>query len=52
MIQSGMIAGMRKAGLVKEIPKDVSAENVRFVEEHEAELKALQEAWEQLGKEK
>jgi hypothetical protein len=49
MLQAGMVAGFKKSGLVKEIPKEVSAENVKFVEEHEAELKALQQEWEALG---
>lgn len=48
-LQAGMVAGLKKQGMIKEIPKDVSAENVKFMEEHEAELKALQKEWEALG---
>lgn len=48
-IQAGMVAGLRKQGLLKEIPKDVPAENVRFMEEHEAELQALQQELSELG---
>jgi vacuolar-type H+-ATPase subunit I/STV1 len=54
MLGAGMVAGLKTAGLVKEIPKEVaevvSAENVKFLEEHAAELTALQKKWEALGK--
>ena len=50
LIQAGMAAGMKKQGLIKELPKDVPPENVRFMEEHEADFKALQEKWQKLGK--
>jgi len=54
MLGAGTVAGFKKAGLVKGMPKEleavVSAENVKFVEEHTAELTALQRKWEALGK--
>ena len=54
MLGAGTVAGFKKAGLVKGMPKEleavVSAENVKFVEEHAAELTALQRKWEALGK--
>jgi hypothetical protein len=54
MLGAGTVAGFKKAGLVKGMPKEleavVSAENVKFVEEHAAELTALQKKWEALGK--
>jgi len=50
MIQASMAAGFRKAGMIKELPKDVNPENVKFVEEHEAELKAMQAEFEALSK--
>jgi len=50
MFQASMVAGFRKSGMVKELPAGVSAENVRFVEEHEAELKAMQAEFEKLSK--
>lgn len=50
MIQASMAAGFRKAGMIKELPKDVNPENVKFVEEHEAELKAMQAEFEKMGK--
>jgi hypothetical protein len=52
-LQAGMVAGLKKQGVLKEVPKDVSAENVKFIEEHEAELQALQKEWAALsGEEK
>jgi hypothetical protein len=50
MIQASMVAGFKKAGMIKEIPKDVNPENVKFIEEHEAELKAMQAEFERLSK--
>jgi hypothetical protein len=50
--QAAMIAGMMKSGMVKEVPKELSAsvnmENVKFVQEHEAELAAFAKAMEGL----
>lgn len=45
LFQATVTAGMKKSGLMKEIPAEVPPENVKFAEEHEAELKALQEKW-------
>jgi hypothetical protein len=50
MIQASMVAGFKKAGMMKELPKDVNPENVKFVEEHEAELKAMQAEFEKLAR--
>lgn len=50
MIQASMMAGFKKAGMIKELPKDVNPDNVKFVEEHEAELKAMQAEFEALSK--
>lgn len=50
-LQAGMVAGLKKQGLVKAVPKEVPAENVRFIEEHEAELQALQKEFAGLGDE-
>jgi hypothetical protein len=40
-----MIAGMMKSGVVKEVPKELAAtvnmENVKFMQEHEAEVEAF-----------
>ena len=53
MLMSAMVAGFQKSGLVKELPKDLQAihpDNVKFVIEHEAELKAMQEELSRLGR--
>jgi hypothetical protein len=44
-LQAGMVAGLKKAGTIKEVPKEVPIENVTFMEQHEAELRALQAEW-------
>jgi hypothetical protein len=41
MLQAGMVAGMQKAGMTKEMPPGVPAENVRFMIDHEREIAAL-----------
>jgi hypothetical protein len=50
--QAAMIAGMMKAGMVKEVPKELAAsvnmDNVKFVQEHEAELAVFAKAMEGL----
>jgi hypothetical protein len=43
MIGASFAAGMQKAGMLKELPKEVNAENVKVILEHEAELQKLQE---------
>ena len=50
MIQASVAAGFKKSGMIKELPKDVNPENVKFVEEHEAELRAMQAEFEKIGK--
>jgi hypothetical protein len=44
-MQAGTIAGMMKSGVVKEVPKELAAtvnmENVKFMQEHEAEVEAF-----------
>ena len=52
MLQAGMAAGMKKSGLIKELPKDFPAENVQFILDNEAELTAMQKRWQELGKPK
>ncbi len=48
LVTSGMAAGMKKAGLLKDLPPGVSAENVAFVLKHEAELEKIQKEWQSL----
>jgi hypothetical protein len=50
MFQAGFAAGMQKAGLLKQLPANVNPENIKFVLEHEAELKQLQESFNPEGK--
>jgi hypothetical protein len=51
--QAGMVAGMMQQGLIKEVPKDLAAsmnmENVKFVQEHQAELEAFGKQMEALN---
>jgi hypothetical protein len=49
LMQAMFAHGFKKSGAVKELPKEVPAENVKFVEEHEAELTAMAKQWETLG---
>lgn len=42
MLQAGFAAGLQKAGLLKETPEGVNPANIKFVLEHEEELKKLQ----------
>jgi hypothetical protein len=50
--QAAMIAGMMKSGMIKEVPKELAAsvnmDNVKFVQEHEAEIAAFAKALEGL----
>jgi hypothetical protein len=41
MIQAGFVAGMKRAGQLKQVPPDVSMENVQFVLDHEKEIAEL-----------
>ena len=45
MIQAGFAAGMQKAGLLKTTPEGTNPANIKWVLEHEADLKKMQEAW-------
>jgi hypothetical protein len=42
MLQAGFAAGLQKAGLLKTTPEGVNPANIKFVLEHEEELKKLQ----------
>jgi hypothetical protein len=41
MIQAGYLAGMKKAGQLREVPPGASMENVQFMIDHEREIAAL-----------
>lgn len=47
-IQAAFAQGFQKAGMLKELPPDINPENVRFIEEHAAEIAALQKEFEAL----
>lgn len=49
LFQASMAAGMQKAGLLKELPKEISADNVQFALKHEQELLKIQQAMEALS---
>ena len=51
-VQAAFVQGFKKSGMLKEIPPDVNPENVKFVEEHAAEIEAMQKEFEALGKDK
>ena len=48
LMQAAMVAGFQKSGMMKEIPKDVNTENVKFILDHEKELQALQKEMQSL----
>jgi hypothetical protein len=41
MLQSGMLAGLRKAGQLRQLPPGASIENIQFMIDHEREIAAL-----------
>jgi hypothetical protein len=43
LIQTGFAAGLQKAGMLKETPEGVNPANIKFVLEHEEDLKKLQQ---------
>jgi hypothetical protein len=51
-IQAAFVHGFQKSGMLKELPPDVNPENVKFMEEHAAEIEAMQKEFEALGKKK
>jgi hypothetical protein len=50
IVQATIAAGFKKSGMLKEMPKDVNVEKVKCIEEHEAELKAMRDELDKLGK--
>ena len=52
--QAGMVAGMMKQGLIKEVPKDLAAtvnmDNVKFMQDHDAEFQAFANAMKKADK--
>lgn len=49
LFQAGMVVGLEKAGMLKELPEAVAKENIEFVRQHEAELEQMQKELEALA---
>lgn len=45
IFQAGFAAGMQKAGLLKTTPEGTNPANIKWILEHEADLKRMQQAW-------
>jgi hypothetical protein len=45
LLQAAMAASMQKAGALKQLPAGVNAENVKFVLDHEADIRKLQQSF-------
>ena len=51
-LQAGMVAGLQKAGMLKQLPpelKEINPENIKFMIEHEAEFEAMRKELEGQG---
>jgi septal ring factor EnvC (AmiA/AmiB activator) len=51
-IQAAFVHGFKKSGMLKELPADVNPDNVKFMEDHAAEIEAMQKEFEALGRKK
>jgi hypothetical protein len=49
-IQASFVQGFKKSGMLKDLPPDVNPENVKFIEDHAAEIEAMQKEFEALSK--
>ena len=49
-LQAALAHGFQKAGMMQQLPPDVSPDNVKFVAEHQAEIEAMQKEFEGLGR--
>jgi hypothetical protein len=49
LFQAMFAHGFLKAGTIKTVPKDVNPENVKFLQEHEAEIQQMAKQWEAAG---
>lgn len=48
--EAAMAVSLKQAGMTKDIPKDVNLANVKFVEDHMAEITAMQQEYERITK--
>jgi hypothetical protein len=51
-VQAAFVQGFKKSGMLKDLPADVSPENVAFIENHAAEIEAMQNELKALGRPK
>ena len=51
-IQASFAHGFQKSGMLKQLPADINAENVKFVADHEADIQAMTKEFEALAKQK
>lgn len=49
-VQAAFTYGFQKSGMLKELPPGVNPENVKFIEDNQAELTAMQKEFEGFGK--
>ncbi|HEX5473066.1 MAG TPA: hypothetical protein VFX12_00275 [Vicinamibacterales bacterium] len=48
-MQASFAAAFQKSGQIKTLPPGINAANVKFVQDHKAELEKLQESWSELS---
>jgi hypothetical protein len=51
-IQAAFAQGFKKSGMLKELPPGVHPDNVKFIEDHAAEIEAMQKEFEALSRPK
>jgi hypothetical protein len=49
LFQAMFARGFLQAGTITEVPKDVNPENVKFLQDHEAEIQKMARQWEAAG---
>jgi hypothetical protein len=49
-LQASMIQGLQQAGTIKELPKEVNRENIKFIEDHQVEFAAFMKELDALDK--
>jgi hypothetical protein len=49
-LEAAMVVSLKQSGMTKEIPKDANLANAKFVEDHMADLQAIQKEFEQIKK--
>jgi hypothetical protein len=49
-MQAAFVHGFQKSGMLKELPRGVSPENVQFIADHASEIEAMQKELEAIGR--